>query len=45
MPNIEISTDLMESERVARFSDTEPNPMMFVDTRLPEHARELFSII
>ena len=45
MSKIEVSTDLMESERVARFSNTEPNPMMFVDTRLPEHARELFSII
>ena len=45
MAKLEISTDQMERERVARFADTEPNPMMFVDTRLPEHARELFSII
>jgi mannose-6-phosphate isomerase-like protein (cupin superfamily) len=45
MTDVEISTDQMERERVARFADTKPNPMMFVDTRLPEHARELFSII
>jgi quercetin dioxygenase-like cupin family protein len=45
MAKLEISTNKMESERVARFSDTEPNPMMFVDTRIPEHERELFSII
>ena len=45
MAKLEISTDQMERERVARFSELDPNPMMFVDTRLPEHARDLFSII
>lgn len=45
MADLKLSTDQMERERVARFADTKPNPMMFVDTRLPEHARDLFSII
>lgn len=31
--------------RIARFADLRPNPQMFVDTRLPEHERELFSVI
>lgn len=35
----------MERERVARFADMKPNPMMFVDTRLPHRARDLFSVI
>ena len=33
------------SARIARFADLRPNPQMFVDTRLPEHERELFSVI
>ena len=45
MAELKLSTDQMERERVARFADMKPNPMMFVDTRLPEHARDLFSVI
>ena len=45
MAELEISTEQMERERVARFADMKPNPMMFVDTRIPEHARDLFSVI
>ncbi|NKB48465.1 MAG: cupin domain-containing protein [Alphaproteobacteria bacterium] len=45
MANLEISVEEMERERVARFGNSKPNPMMFVDTRLPEHARDLFSVI
>ncbi len=41
----DISVEKMENERVARFADMKPNPMMFVDTRLPEHERDLFSVI
>lgn len=32
-------------ERVALWKDMKPNPHMFVDTRLPEHERDLYSII
>ena len=32
-------------ERVALWKDMKPNPQMFVDTRLPEHERDLYSII
>lgn len=32
-------------ERVALWKDMKPNPRMFVDTRLPEHERDLYSII
>lgn len=32
-------------ERVALWQDMKPNPQMFVDTRLPEHERDLYSII
>jgi mannose-6-phosphate isomerase-like protein (cupin superfamily) len=32
-------------ERVAVWTDIKPNPQMFVDTRLPEHERDLYSII
>jgi quercetin dioxygenase-like cupin family protein len=45
MAELELTTDQMERERIARFADMKPNPMMFVDTRLPEHARDLFSVI
>ena len=31
--------------RVALWKDLKPNPQMFVDTRLPEHARDLYSVI
>jgi len=45
MARMDLSKDKMERERVARFSGMQPNPMMFVDTRLPGHARDLFSVI
>lgn len=32
-------------ERVALWKDLKPNPQMFVDTRLPEHERDLYSVI
>ena len=32
-------------ERVALWRDMKPNPQMFVDTRLPEHERDLYSVI
>ena len=32
-------------ERVALWKDMKPNPQMFIDTRLPEHERDLYSII
>ena len=32
-------------ERVALWKDMKPNPQMFVDTRLSEHERDLYSII
>ena len=31
--------------RIARFAELTPNAQMFVDTRLPEYERELWSII
>ena len=45
MAQLHVSTGQMERERLARFAELKPNPMMFVDTRLPEHARDLFSVI
>jgi mannose-6-phosphate isomerase-like protein (cupin superfamily) len=35
--------DMMK--RVALWKDQKPNPQMFVDTRLPEYERDLYSII
>ena len=35
--------DMMK--RVAYWKDQKPNPHMFVDTRIPEYARDLYSII
>lgn len=35
--------DMMK--RVAYWKDQKPNPNMFVDTRIPEYARDLYSII
>ena len=31
--------------RVARFRDLRPSTQAFVDTRLPEHQREIFNVI
>ena len=31
--------------RLALWTDLKPNPQMFVDTRLPEHERDLYSVI
>jgi len=33
------------AKRLARWDDLEPNPQMFVDTRLTEHQRDLYSVI
>ena len=32
-------------ERTARFADLTPSKQAFVDTRLPEHAREIYNVI
>ena len=45
MARQDISTDEMKGERLARFSEMQPNETMFVDTRLPNHARDMFSVI
>jgi quercetin dioxygenase-like cupin family protein len=45
MTKLEISTQQMERERVARFAGMAPNETMFVDTRLPAHARDMYSVI
>lgn len=39
-----VSRDKM-MKRVAYWRDQKPNPHMFVDTRIPEYARDLYSII
>jgi mannose-6-phosphate isomerase-like protein (cupin superfamily) len=35
----------MEADRIARFDKMTPNSQMFVDTDLPGHARDMFSVI
>ena len=32
-------------ERVARFAGMKPNKVAFVDTRLPDHERDIFNMI
>ncbi len=45
MSGIKIMTKAEMLERVAVWTDIKPNPQMFVDTRLSEHERDLYSII
>ena len=45
MSDIKTMTKAEMLERVAVWKDVKPNPQMFVDTRLPEHERDLYSII
>ena len=33
------------AKRVARFADLKPNKQAFVDSRLPEHERDIFNVI
>ena len=43
-PRINVSKDEMAG-RLARFRELKPYPQMFVDQRLPEHERDLYSVI
>ena len=45
MSDIEIMSRDEMMKRVAYWKDQKPNPNMFVDTRIPEYERELYSII
>jgi mannose-6-phosphate isomerase-like protein (cupin superfamily) len=45
MARPEITPETMESERTARFNDLTPSLAAFVDTRIPEHEREIFNVI
>ena len=44
VPRVKISREEMAG-RLARFRELKPNPMMFLDTRLSEHERDLYSVI
>ena len=45
MGEIKVMNKVDMLERVALWQDLKPNPLMFVDTRLPEHERDLYSVI
>ena len=45
MGEIKIMNKADMLKRVGLWKDMKPNPQMFVDTRLPEHARDLYSVI
>ena len=45
MSNIKVIKKSDMLKRVALWSDLKPNSQMFVDTRLPEHERDLYSVI
>jgi len=42
--NVKVSMDDMR-QRFAKFSDLQPSKQAFVDTRIPEHARDIFNVI
>ncbi|MBF0277043.1 MAG: cupin domain-containing protein [SAR324 cluster bacterium] len=44
MDTVTISKEKME-ERLARFKTLKPSKQAFVDTRLPEHLRDIFNVI
>jgi mannose-6-phosphate isomerase-like protein (cupin superfamily) len=44
MTNVQISKDEMKA-RVAKFGDLRPSKQAFVDTRLPEHLRDIYNVI
>ena len=44
MADVVISMDEMK-KRYAKFSDLNPSKQAFVDTRLPEHERDIFNVI
>ena len=44
MADVVISMDEMK-KRCAKFSDLKPSKQAFVDTRLPEHKRDIFNVI
>ena len=45
MDNIKAFSKHDMLKRVAIWKDLKPNPQMFLDTRLPEHERDLYSVI
>ena len=45
MDNIKAFSKSDMLKRVAIWKDLKPNPQMFLDTRLPEHERDLYSVI
>ncbi len=44
MPDSSAPTDPI-NERIARFKELTPSPQAFVDTRLPEHMRDIYNVI
>ena len=44
MTDIQVGMDEME-ERVARFRELRPSRQAFVDTRIPEHVRDIYNVI
>ena len=44
MADVVVSMDEMK-KRYAKFSDLNPSKQAFVDTRLPEHERDIFNVI
>ena len=44
MADVVVSMDEMK-KRYAKFSDLKPSKQAFVDTRLPEHKRDIFNVI
>ena len=44
MAKVQVSRDEMEA-RFARFRDLNPSKQAFIDTRLPEHERDIFNVI
>ena len=45
MGEIKVMSKANMLQRVGLWKDMKPNPQMFVDTRLPEHERDLYSVI
>ena len=44
MANVQVTMQQMQ-ERVARFSELRPSRQAFVDTRIPEHVRDIYNVI
>ena len=44
MPDSSAPTDAVEN-RIARFKELKASPQAFVDTRLPEHIRDIYNVI